>query len=219
MGVIGLTPYHLPSWLQRSIRVSADPRTHGKLKSEANFVRFLFPQLLLNVNRLLYLDVDVLIQEDVKAVYSTLLNTGVILAAVQRPIPLRRFLAPHVIGVFQSRYGYAINLDEPSFNAGVLLMNLEEWRASNATRELRFWMEEHRKTPLWELGTQPPILLISYKRWAVLDSKWNLDGVGYRSDITSLDVSQAAILHWTGSKKPWDNATMWSELWRTYHAG
>ena len=214
--IIGVQSFQLPNWLLRSIKVSADPRTHGKLSSEANFVRFLFAELLPTVDRLLYLDVDIIVQDDVQAVYSTPLSRGAVLGAVKRPIPLRHFLKSSVIGLYERRYGSTINLEEPSFNAGVLLLDLAEWRACNATDELRFWMEENLKSTLWDLGTQPPILLLSYNRWSALETRWNVDGVGYRSDLASLEISRAAILHWTGSHKPWNEGTPWNELWRAY---
>eukprot|EP00045_Choanoeca_perplexa_P017331 m.249139 g.249139 ORF g.249139 m.249139 type:complete len:745 (+) comp17509_c1_seq1:2546-4780(+) len=212
--VIGLVHFQLPDWLKRSIKVDADPRTHGKLKSEANFVRFLFPELLSDVKRLLYLDVDIVVQKDIRLLYTTPLEEGDVLGAVERPIALHRFFNSSVSEVFKARYGRSINLDQSSFNAGVLLLDLDAWRACKATNELRFWMEERLKTPLWQLGTQPPILLLSYGRWTSLQPTWNVDGIGYRGDLTEDIIKEAGILHWTGSNKPWHNSTLWSAIWR-----
>lgn len=37
---------------------------------------------------------------------------------------------------FLSRYGIALDLKQPSFNAGVLLMNLAAWRKQQLTEEV-----------------------------------------------------------------------------------
>ena len=63
------------------------------------------------------------------------------------------------------RYGIEMDMSRPSFNAGVLGINLDKWRRKNVTKEVIFWMSENRKRGLWQLGTQPLVYVIGYGDW------------------------------------------------------
>lgn len=69
--------------------------------------------------------------------------------------------------------------------------------------QVLFWMKENLQKQLWRLGTQPIMLLLAYGSWKSLPATWNLDGLGYKTDIAVEVLNSAAILHWSGASKPW----------------
>ena len=116
-----------------------------------------------------------------------------------------------------SRYGTHLALDSPTFNAGVYGVNLARWRREEVHQEVLFWMQQvsshliiiipltlspsqHVQKSLWKLGTQPLLLLVAHSRWAAVDSRWNVDGLGWRGDLSPQLLSQAFILHWSGKR-------------------
>ena len=89
-------------------------------------------------------------------------------------------------------------MSRPSFNAGVLGINLDKWRRKNVTKEVIFWMSENREKGLWQLGTQPLVYVIGYGDWEFVQWRWNVDSLGIFKSVSSKNASEAYILHWNG---------------------
>ena len=98
------------------------------------------------------------------------------------------------------RYGKAIKMSSQTFNAGVLGFNLNKWRADNIIEEVIYWMKVNKNTPLWFQGTQPILYLVGYDNWRGVDSRWNVDGLGWNT-LPEKKISKAYILHWSGASK------------------
>ena len=90
--------------------------------SKATYYRLLIPELYPNMKKALYLDSDILLRGDVARLFDTDL-TGMLVGAVPDGfvnfVPLLRKYVENRVGVLPG---------VPYFNAGVLLMNLEEMR-------------------------------------------------------------------------------------------
>jgi hypothetical protein len=148
-----------------------------------NFVRFYFPTLFPQVSRLLYLDADIIVRRSVRHMFDAFDRAVVTARKSGDPPPL--------VGVASrgTKLKNYLNMSHPafahidgtrgSFNAGILLMNLAAWRDEHVTAQLEGWMHLRETEPLWELGTQPPLLLVAYGRDARLDERWNVYQVGH----------------------------------------
>ena len=88
-------------------------------------------------------------------------------------------------------------LSQSSYNAGVLGLNLKKWREKNLTDEVIYWMRMNKQIPLWKLGTQPIIYIVTGDDWNRVDKRWNVDGLGY-THVSPQTLKRAYILHWTG---------------------
>jgi hypothetical protein len=77
---------------------------------------------------------------------------------------------------------------------------------------------EQAKEKLWEFATQPLQLLVTHRKWQKLPETWNTWGLGFKPDI-ALAFQGAAILHFTGSKKPWSRSALKQYLpfWQTFN--
>lgn len=58
--------------------------------------------------------------------------------------------------IYEHRTGHRLSTESPTFNAGVLLVNLSSWREANLTAEAEWWLAQHKQSAdgLWSLGSQ-----------------------------------------------------------------
>lgn len=206
--------------LAAPVRVVADAAVTGNLASPLNFARFELSRLLPSLSRLLYLDADVMVQADLGELWRTDLPQGTAVGAVPRTeahFKYKRYAAK-CSALYEARNGAPLQPENPTFNAGVLLIDLTRWRQQNLTAEAEWWMARHAAAPdgLWALGSQPPLHLALHGRWAALPPSWNLDGLGRIGNLRPAALGAAKLLHWTGKHKPWLPDGMYVSLWRRH---
>src|SRR6266478_7040613 len=114
--------------------VPVDPSVFGKAtlgpgQSHMTYCRILLPHLV-DVPRLIYLDCVVLVFRDLSELFDLELSTGKVLAAVPDSETL-------TLGDDSRTIAGAMNLpaDARYFNAGVMLLNLDELRKANFTEK------------------------------------------------------------------------------------
>lgn len=162
----------------------------------------LFAELALpkNVDRLIYLDCDIVVRSDLSELYDTNLD-GYAIAAVYQ----------------QNEWGIAnktferleIPIENGYFNAGVLLINLDYWRKNNVTnRLLDFIRDNYDKIRAHDQDTLNAVL---YKETKALDYKWNylpifLDtsNVTFPSKVDYSVKEDPVVVHFVNRPKPWE---------------
>jgi lipopolysaccharide biosynthesis glycosyltransferase len=163
-------------------------------------------------SRALYLDADVLVLGDVRELWELDLRGHVVGAVVEPTAPTlgsERGLQ-HV-----AELGFDPEL--PYFNAGVLLVDLDEWRRAEIGR--RAIEHIRRLTPV--LMDQDALNAVLVGRWIEIDPIWNLTEYWFRNEKRQArfaDVlERARIVHYVGRKKPWLRPDRWAaEIWRGY---
>ena len=91
--------------------------------------------------------------------------------------------------------------DDAYFNAGVLLIDFDCWRAESlGAAAMRFARENRELCVRWD---QTALNVLLYRRWKVCDVKWNY--MVY-SNIEEDSFKIAANFHITGRPKQWDIA-------------
>ena len=205
------------SLIQAPITVHSDERIVGRLSSSGNFARFYFAQLFPALDRIIYLDCDTIVQSDIVLLWEKTLLDGALLAAAPRDEPtFGGFFNSKVLDLYATRYGRNIDPSKPTFNAGVYIMDLNQWRSLSLIDEIHYWMKENSKQPLWDFGTQPLQLIVSYDNWVKIDRKWNILGLGYIDDIKSKVLNEGKLLHWNGIRKPWLENGLYRDYWDLY---
>lgn len=176
--------------------VTVNPSVFGKAtpgpgQSHMTYCRTLLPQLL-DVPRLIYLDCDVLVFRDLSELFDLDLSPGKILAAVHDSETLTlsddsRALAGAMSLPATGRY----------FNAGVLLLNLDELRKQNfAEQSLEFfksWRGQYR------FHDQSAFNFLLHGRLDELPEHWNR--ASWRFDVQQ-NNDLDCVLHYTRSA-PW----------------
>ncbi|MDR6532270.1 lipopolysaccharide biosynthesis glycosyltransferase [Caulobacter rhizosphaerae] len=164
------------------------------------------------IDKILYLDSDLIVVDDLMSLWRTDIRDYV-LAAVPDPFGLWR------------RETLGMPREGPYVNAGVLLLNLARWRSEDLTRRLADFIAREGDNLVFH--DQDAINAILHAATKVLPYRWNLQARMLRPRrLTSLADHAAiqraaqspAIIHYTSARKPWlfVAATPGKQLYRHY---
>lgn len=162
--------------------------------------RLFLPEMLKDLEKVLYLDIDILIQGDVGELYDLNLGENVFAgkrtrlkswANMIRPITRATLhFAPEKAWDIRKRLHDKADLTSRTFNAGILVLNLKLMRAENFTVEHMYLVEQCR------MNDQDVFNIYSRNRVHEIDSEWN--------HVPSQDFNASPkIIHWAGPAKPW----------------
>ncbi len=178
------------------------------------YYRLLIPQMFPAFDKALYLDCDMVVQADIADLFDVDVQ-GYLLAACRDADSAGLYN-----GYLLRKRSYIDNvlkLKRPFdyFQAGTLVCNLDEFRASYTTEEMLSYAFERD----WELMDQDVLNHLAEGRVKFIDMSWNVmvDWAGVRvKDIIALapDDLQAEYakarkrpraIHYAGPEKPWQN--------------
>ena len=174
-----------------------DPLPLTSRMTMATYSRLALSRLLpAQVKRVVWLDSDVLVTGDLERLWRTELADRHLLAVQDPCVPL-----------VSSRYGIRrwreLGLPEQAkyFNAGVMLIDLDRWRADEIGERARDYLREFGADAMfWD---QEGLNAVLGGRWGELDVRWN-----YCSGFTPREQPESAglepwIIHFAGTLKPW----------------
>ena len=198
--------------------------TRGHFSVET-YYRLVLPELLLNYDKILYLDSDLVAETDVAQLYEEDIE-GYLVAASHDPDTAGLYN-----GFEPGRKKYSeevLKLKEPYlyFQAGVLLLNLKEFRKAFSTEEILKFTASRE----WQLLDQDILNKLCEGRVKYIDMAWNVmtdyKGIRVKQIIAMapkwlndlyMDARKAPkIIHYAGPQKPWDmpDMDMGHEFWR-----
>jgi lipopolysaccharide biosynthesis glycosyltransferase len=170
--------------------------------TRASLFRLLLPRLLPDLDRVIYLDSDIVVRDSLRPLWETELD-GDLLAAV------RDAGSPFPVGPLGTDWrGLGLDPSAPYFNTGMLLIPLGEWRREEVSERALALLR--RRQPRW--GDQDGLNAVVGRRWVELPRRWNLqspDALGaglawalWREDV-ELALRDPAVIHYTDRDKPW----------------
>lgn len=194
--------------------ISALVETHSIVPSDAQILsapcarRFpresafllLLPEVLpSNLERILFLDADLLVLEDLASLWETPMGSHVVAAAPDAAVP--RCSGPRGVKGWRK---FGIPREAAYFNAGVLLVNLVRWRQREVSKRVRHYFETTRE-PI-DFLHQEALNAVLWDDWQPLHPRWNLlaslAGRSYERP-SSEAWRQPGIVHFAGRMKPW----------------
>lgn len=172
-----------------------------------NYARSYLANILpLCVTKVVYLDSDLLLVDDIATLAATPLLSDTILAAPEYcNANFTNYFTPSFWSNPSLSFTFA-NRKPCYFNTGVMVIDLERWRAGDYSTMIREWMELQKRMRIYELGSLPPFLLVFAGRITPVDHKWNQHGLGgdnFRGLCRELHPGPVSLLHWSGKGKPW----------------
>lgn len=172
-----------------------------------NYARSYLANLLpLCVSRVVYLDSDVVVVDDIASLYDVQLVEEKVLAA---PEYCNANFTAYFTPTFWSNPSLSMTFADRRacyFNTGVMVIDLNRWRAGDYTRRIEEWMELQKRMRIYELGSLPPFLLVFAGNIVPVDHRWNQHGLGgdnFRGLCRNLHPGPVSLLHWSGKGKPW----------------
>ncbi|XP_008785954.2 probable galacturonosyltransferase 13 [Phoenix dactylifera] len=179
-----------------------------KYISLLNHLRIYLPELFPNLNKVVFLDDDVVIQRDLSPLWEIDL-AGMVNGAVETCKGEDRWVMSKR---FKTYFNFshplvANNLDphECAWAYGMNIFDLNAWRKTNIRDTYHYWVKENLKSnlTLWKLGTLPPALIAFRGNIHPIDPSWHMLGLGYQEKTDLDSVSKAAVIHYNGQCKPW----------------
>ncbi|KAL2233592.1 probable galacturonosyltransferase-like 9 [Sesamum indicum] len=176
------------------------------------------------VNRVIYLDSDLVLVDDILKLWEVRISEGRIIGAPEychanftKYFNENFWSDPGLSRVFRSR-------NPCYFNTGVMVMDLGKWREGHFREKIENWMEVQRKKRIYELGSLPPFLLVFGGNVEPIDHRWNQHGLGgdnVAGSCRALHPGPVSLLHWSGKGKPWvrldeKNPCPLDYLWEPY---
>lgn len=175
-----------------------------KFMSKECYLRIFAPEVLSpDLGRVLYLDCDLVVLDDLRPLWGTPLGGKAVGAAPDYP------RVPSVISPDRRRR-LGIPLDQTYVNSGVLLIDLVRWRQLGLTRKVLDYVE--RMGSELEFYDQDAINAVLSDELYLLDCRWNLQARMYACGRRAFPLEfeatrearrRPAVLHYTGSEKPW----------------
>lgn len=176
------------------------PITKKDHLSLAAYLRLFMPKLLpVDLNKVLYLDCDLLVVDSIKELWNTDLENNSIGVVEERgPFDIE---SPKVLK-YPVEYSY--------FNSGVMLVNLKKWRENALYERAMKFISANKE--LIMLHDQDVLNALLYKERKFISIRWNLMDffLFARPDVQErrlldwkLAIQRPAIIHFTGKRKPW----------------
>ncbi|CAL8340174.1 unnamed protein product [Lota lota] len=216
-------------------KLSKDPKRLETLKP-LTFARFYLPFYLPEAEKAIYLDDDVIVQGDIKELYETSLKPGHAAAFSDDCDSASIKGIVHGAGNQNYYIGFldfkkeaikklGMRAKTCSFNPGVIIANLTEWRNQNISSQLEHWMELNAKQDLYsntlaDSIITPPLLIVFYKHHSSVDPMWHvrhLGSTGAGKRYSAQFVKAAKLLHWNGHYKPWGIKSAFSDIWEKWY--
>ncbi len=162
------------------------------------YARLLIDELLpRDLDRVLYLDGDILVRGDIGDLWMTDLRGRTVGAVMDLP----RY-------PFNGKLGLPV--EAAYFNAGVLVIDLERWRRLKIGERALALAREHPERLTW--ADQCALNLVLHDDWTALDRVWNFQSmdvaclVNGHMRFNAVDPGRLAavrLVHFNGRSKPW----------------
>lgn len=177
-------------------RIEKFPRVTARRLNIIVYARLFLGELLdPAIQKVLYLDSDIFVRSDLAPLYFMDMQGRAIAAALQ---PDRH----HCIAGRDLRTRNAFSMAEPYFNAGVMLIDMAQYRTMDFAAALQAGLPPSELAMFYY--DQDIINFCFRHRFLEIDLRWNL-----QNPETAHEILNPAILHYSDIKKPW---LLWSDV-------
>ncbi|XP_022998732.1 probable galacturonosyltransferase 14 [Cucurbita maxima] len=179
-----------------------------KYISLLNHLRIYLPELFPNLDKVVFLDDDVVVQRDLSPLWDIDLE-GKVNGAVETCNGDDEWVMSKR---FRNYFNFShpiierhLNPDECAWAYGMNVFDLHAWRRTNIRELYHSWLRKNLRSNLtmWKLGTLPPALIAFRGQVHPIDPSWHMLGLGYQERTDVENVKNAAVIHYNGQLKPW----------------
>jgi len=162
--------------------------------SRMTYARLQIPALFADTGgKVLYMDTDILVLDDLSALMRTNLDGAAIGAVHDFHVDanLKQGLTSRTVGVPRVR---------EYFNAGILLFDIDACRRRRVTERAIGYLKAHAATPY---ADQDALNVACDGDWMPLSGRWNFQDHHMTAIARLADMQRPAIVHFITSSKPW----------------
>ena len=167
--------------------------------TKSSYLKFFIADLLPQVDKIIYLDGDLVVTADLTSLWNLDLEKK-LLAAVE-----------DVGYTYWSQHSQALKLKFKCMNSGVMLINCKKWREVSLSKQLLDCAIDHDKVGYGQ--DQPVLNFVCKDQIKFIPFEWNVQDTFFRDEIEiavrkDIPACHAAkehpnIIHYTYVKKPW----------------
>lgn len=179
--------------------------------THACYYRFMIPELKNDIDKAIYLDVDLVVDFDIKELYNIDME-GKPLAAIQEKC--MKYMKQFMIHCFYLGLNH-----KTYFNSGVLVLDLSYFRKNNITELLFNKLKENIDNVI--CPDQDIFNIIFINNYKQLEYKYNVltrlkQLLKDNHDEDLKDFDNIKIYHFAGEQKPWNSTIPYEEKWFEY---
>jgi lipopolysaccharide biosynthesis glycosyltransferase len=173
------------------------PATWPSYLTAASLLRLRLPSVLKDIDRVVYLDCDLVVLSDIATLYDTDLSDFPLAACLDFWLTGAPPFAPPGwdVGEWHKFLREVVRLTDSKayFNAGVMVMDLERFRSTGLIHAAdQFLKQTNYETPFVDQEALNHVIDGAFVR---LDTRWNV--------LAALGHSDPWIIHYAGPYKPW----------------
>ncbi len=179
-----------------------------------------------NYDRIIVMDSDLLVLQDLMQLYQSDMKGMIIAAARDILLDIMVKKGYHTDKrlnyILLKDYFESIDLETKDyFNTGVVIFDIKGCQKENVQKKM---IDINDKYPVLMYAAQDDFNIVFKRKWVELDARWNVQSpYCIVAHINSLPenyiklMDQAGVLHFLGKSKPWIDAKVWkSELFDEY---
>lgn len=166
--------------------------------SPASYFRLLLPDVLpLELQRVIYLDCDLVVSADIGMLWDLDLDGHYAAAVPELTEDSHLVSSPQGIRLWRE---LGLSADLEQFNSGVLLINLDKWRTEFIRQRALIYLEQAADWLRWH--DQEALNAIFAGDWLRLDAHWNLT-MRWLMENVPVTYQPPCIIHYHSAEKPW----------------
>ncbi len=180
--------------------------------TKETYYRYIIPLVKPELKKCLYLDCDIVVEDSLNFIWNIDLKDNYVAAVKDTWVTTHNY------------YKNTYNLKN-SFNAGVLLINLEQWRKDDISEKLFLNTESLAKNNIMQWQDQDVLNYTFGNKWIILGPRYNVQYSFYKDtqqdlyDDVDMELAKnyPIIIHYTGIK-PWreyscEQHPLWKKYW------
>jgi lipopolysaccharide biosynthesis glycosyltransferase len=180
-------------------KINRSGETETSHVSKMAYARLLIPRIVPEtVSRVLYLDVDLLVLEDLGPLFETDLEgaaAGAVLDFYLHNMYVKGGFDPESQRATHPNYRGLPSVRD-YFNSGVLLIDLGRWRAEGISEKALDYLNRFPRSPHMD---QDALNFALRDRWKRLDGRWNMQ----EHHLRKINRKETGIAHFVTKGKPW----------------
>ncbi|XP_008244177.1 PREDICTED: probable galacturonosyltransferase 7 isoform X1 [Prunus mume] len=190
--------FSLPVEFRVSHSVDAQSRT--EYLSTFSHLHYRLPEIFQNLEKVVVLDDDVVVQQDLSALWNLNME-GKVNAAVQ--------FCSVKLSLLKSYLGEnSFNKNSCAWMSGLNVIDLVKWRELDLTETYQKFVKEVSHIVSTQEAQNEAValhasLLTFQDLIYPLDGSWALSGLGHDYNVDVYPIRNAAVLHYNGKMKPW----------------
>ncbi|XP_021762147.1 probable galacturonosyltransferase 7 isoform X2 [Chenopodium quinoa] len=202
--VLNIEEYNIipGSSLPEETRITFQSHKFPKMHYETQYVslfshaHYFLPEIFKNLDKIVVLDDDVVVQQDLSALWR--INMGGMVNGAAENCAVR-------LGQLENYLGRTnFNRNSCAWMSGLNVIDLARWRDLNLTGTFRRMVEElTMKSRQHEATASKASLLTFQDQVYALDDTWVLSGLGHDYGLNLQFIKKNSVLHYNGNMKPW----------------